>query len=252
MPGDYPRFKATYAHEELVEHFLLSPAEHALIDTCRGDANRHGVAVLLKAVQYLGYFPDELRQVPEVVRTFIAHQLQLLWDHTEDYPWQSRSRDTHLALIRQHMGWRFPTSQDKQALETWLRTHGAPEAPTDEELCERAYARLRELGIELPAEKELQRIVQAALHGFFPELYHRVTARLSDAVRLALDQLLVVEAGDTQSVFDALKAEPSRPGVKSLREEVTQLQRLRAVGISAGVLADIPFKVLRMLKRRAH
>jgi hypothetical protein len=104
MPGDYPRFKAAYTHEELVEHFLLSPPEHTLIDTCRGDANRHGVAVLLKAVQYLGYFPDDIRQVPEAVRTFIAHQLQLLWDHTEDYPWHSRSRDTHLALIRQHMG----------------------------------------------------------------------------------------------------------------------------------------------------
>ena len=64
MTGDYPRFKAAYTHEELVEHFLLSPAEHTLVETCRGDVNRHGVAVLLKAVQYLGYFPDDLQQVP--------------------------------------------------------------------------------------------------------------------------------------------------------------------------------------------
>jgi hypothetical protein len=35
MKGDDPRFKATYAHEELVEHFLLSPGEQVLIDTCR-------------------------------------------------------------------------------------------------------------------------------------------------------------------------------------------------------------------------
>jgi Domain of unknown function (DUF4158) len=75
MQGDYPRFKVTYTHEELVEHFLLNPAERALVDTCRGEMNRHGVAVLLKAVQYLGYFPDDLRHVPIVVRTFIAHQL---------------------------------------------------------------------------------------------------------------------------------------------------------------------------------
>ena len=53
MTGDYPRFNATYTHEELVEHFLLSPDERALVDTCRGEANRHGVAVLLKTVQYL-------------------------------------------------------------------------------------------------------------------------------------------------------------------------------------------------------
>jgi Domain of unknown function (DUF4158) len=109
MTGDYPRFKAAYTHEELIEHFLLSPAEHALVDTCRGDVNRHCVAVLLKAVQHLGYFPNNLRQVPEAVRTFIAHQLQLLWDHTADYPRHPSTRALHLALIRQHTGFRFPT-----------------------------------------------------------------------------------------------------------------------------------------------
>ena len=100
MPGDYPRSKAAYAHEDLAEHFLLSPAEHTLIDTCRGEASRHGLAVLLKAVQRMGYFPDEFREVPGEVCTFIAHRLQLLWDHTADYPWHSRTHDRHLALIR--------------------------------------------------------------------------------------------------------------------------------------------------------
>ena len=64
MKGDYPGFKVTYTDEELAEHFLLTPAERALVETCRGDVNRHGIAVLLKAVQYLGYFPAELSQVP--------------------------------------------------------------------------------------------------------------------------------------------------------------------------------------------
>jgi hypothetical protein len=126
MKGDYPRFKATYTQDELIEHFLLTPAERALVDTSRGEMNRQGVAVLLKALQYLGYFPDSLQQVPLDVRTFIGHQLQLLWDSTADYPRHPSTRDVHLALIRQHTGFRFPTGQDKQTLETWLRTHGAP------------------------------------------------------------------------------------------------------------------------------
>jgi hypothetical protein len=171
MQGDYPRFKTTYTHDELVEHFLLSPAERTLIDTCYGDANRHGVAVLLKTVQHLGYFPDELQQVPHTVRTFLAHQLQLLWDATAEYPWRSSTRDRHVALLRHYTGFRFPTAQDKDALETWLRTQSAPEAPTDAELCECAYARLRALHIELPTEAEVQRIVRAALHGFFQDVH---------------------------------------------------------------------------------
>jgi hypothetical protein len=252
MTGDYPRFKTTYTHEDLVEHFLLSPADHAVIDTCYGDANRHGVAVLLTSIQYLGYFPADLPQVPQEIRTFIAHQLELLWDHTVDYPWHSSTRDRHLALIRQHLGWRFPTGQDKQALEIWLRTHGAPEAPTEAALCECAYARLQRLGIELPAEQELQRIVRAALHGFFHEVHQRVAAQLSETVRTSLDQLLVVGSDDAQSAFDQLKAEPSAPGVQHLQQELTKLQTLRAIGVPAEALAEVPFKVLQLLKRRAH
>lgn len=193
--------KASYTHEELVEHFLLNPAEHTLVETYRGDVNRHGVAVLLKAVQYLGYFPDNLQQVPEAIRTFIAHQLQLLWDHTADYPRHHSTRDAHLTLIRQHTGFRFPTGQDKQALETWLHIYGAVEAPTEEDLCECAYARLRALGLELPAESELWRIVRAALRGFFDDLYQEVTAQLSATVRTTLDALLMVASDEGRSAF---------------------------------------------------
>ncbi len=251
MKGDYPRFKATYAHDELVEHFLLSPAERVLVDTCRGDVNRHGVAILLKAIQYLGYFPTHIQQVPSTVRLFIGHQLQLLWDHTKDYPRHHSTRDVHLALIRQHLNLRFPTGGDKQALETWLRTTKAVEGPTEEKLLEYAYIRLRELGIEFPSEKELQRIVHAALNGFSHDLYARVTARLSEGLRTQLDQLLIITPGESQSVFDQFKADPSGPGVNNFEKEITKLQALRDIGVSADILADIPFKVLQTLKQRA-
>jgi hypothetical protein len=35
MKGDYPCFRASYSHEELVEHFLLTPAERQFIAQCR-------------------------------------------------------------------------------------------------------------------------------------------------------------------------------------------------------------------------
>jgi hypothetical protein len=40
MSGVYPYFKSCYTHEELVDHFLLTPADLQLALTCRGDANR--------------------------------------------------------------------------------------------------------------------------------------------------------------------------------------------------------------------
>ena len=49
-------------------------------------------------------------------------------------------------------------------------------------------------GIELPAERELQRLVRTALHGFFQDLYTRITAQLPPEVLARLDALLLVES----------------------------------------------------------
>jgi hypothetical protein len=171
-------------------------------------------------------------------------------------PWQFPPRDAIQApegiLARAHKVNQICTLfHDERYLESWLRLHGAPEASTEEALCECAYARLRASRIELPAEAELRRMVRAALHGFFDDLYERVTAQLSETVRAALDALLVVGPDETQSAFDRLKAEPSAPGVKPLQQELAKLHTLRAIGVPAASLATIPFKVLQLLKRRA-
>jgi len=58
----YPQFRSSYSHEEMVEHFLLTPAELQLVFTCRGDANRCGMALLLKTISHPGYVPDQCRK----------------------------------------------------------------------------------------------------------------------------------------------------------------------------------------------
>jgi hypothetical protein len=83
------------------------------------------VVLLLKALTYLGYVPDSLNCVPREVRSFIAGQLGLLWGFSEQYQWDSRTRELHLSEIRWYTGWRFPTAQDKDDLEHWLREEAA-------------------------------------------------------------------------------------------------------------------------------
>ena len=102
MANAYPQFQSSYSHEELVEHFLLTPAELQLVLTCRGDGNRCGIALLLKTLSHLGYVPDPIPQIPEEVRSFVAGQLGLLWDSSDAHSWHGRTYDYHLAQIRQH------------------------------------------------------------------------------------------------------------------------------------------------------
>ena len=64
--GDYPRFTSNLSHEELIEHFLLSETEQKFMAQFRKDTNCHGAAILLKSLQYLGYFPQHLSEVPPI------------------------------------------------------------------------------------------------------------------------------------------------------------------------------------------
>jgi len=182
MSKVYPHFKPSYVHDELVEHFLL------------------------KVLPYLGYVPEGFGQIPQEVRAFIAGQLGLLWDSSEAYPWQSSTRDYHLAQVRQFTDWRFPTAQDKVELEQWLRQRAAYEAHSTEALLDRACERLRQLRVELPAERELQRVVNSALSGFFQDIYRQITDSIPPEVRTRIDNLLVVSDSDVVSAFENMKA----------------------------------------------
>ena len=68
MGQSYPEFQSSYTQEELIELFLLTPAEVALVLSCRGDANRCGMALLLKALPFLGYVQNGIAQIPPAVR----------------------------------------------------------------------------------------------------------------------------------------------------------------------------------------
>jgi len=251
MSGSYPGFKRSYSHEELVEHFLLTPAEVQVAVNCRGDTNRCAVALLLKALEYLGYVPPALEQIPREVRSFIAGQLGLLWDFSEHYVWESRTREQHLVLIRQHTGWRSPSKQDKEELEHWLRTEAAFAACTTDQLFAATCQRLRLLRVELPAEGELERVVNAALSGFFQDIHHHIATAIPSAVRQRMDSLLLVPDSKTVSPFETMKTEPGKPGVENFQTEMAKLQAIRAVGLESTPFVEVPWKVLHMLKRRA-
>jgi Domain of unknown function (DUF4158) len=246
----YPQFRSSYSHEEMVEHFLLTPAELQLVLACRGDANRCGMALLLKTLSHLGYVPDPMPPIPEEVRSFVAGQLGLLWDSSEAYSWQGSTYDYHLAQIRRYTGWHFPTAQDKEGLENWLRNHATKEAHTADALFDSACERLRTLRVELPAEGELDRIINAALKGFFQDVHQRISDALAP-VRACIDSLLVVPESAAVSAFEVLKADPGKAGVENLQAGIEKLTRIRAVGVSNEPFASVPWKVLQMLKRRA-
>lgn len=251
MKADYPRFNALYFHEELTEHFSLAAAEHRFLRRFRGKANRFTAALMLKSLGYLGYFPKRSREIPIAIRRFVGQQLgdpQLI-----DVPGvvAQRSRVRQWADIRAFTGWRPATTEDKRMLRAWLREEGVISAPTPDKLFPLACQRLRHLQIELPSEAELQRVVAAALRSYVHTLYRRVTAGLSSTTRKKLDAVLRVPRGGTLSGFEQLKLDPGKPGLKTLHAETAKLTQLRALQVPAALFRDVPWRMLRLLTRRA-
>jgi TnpA family transposase len=185
------------------------------------------------------------------VREFVAGQIGLLWDCSESYLWHSSTFDYHLAQVRESTGWRFATAADKEALESWLRQYGAYQAHTDELLLAAACLRLRSLCIELPTQSELERVVSAALNGFYQDVHRKVADGTPSDARTRIDELLKVIAPATVSVFEQLKSDPGKPGVDNLNVEIGKLHLIRAVGLRSAVFSGLPWKVLQLLKRRA-
>src|SRR5258708_15023921 len=114
--------KREWEIDELVEHFSLSSAEMALVNGKLG-YNQLGVVALLKYFQYEGQFPNQKREVPRAVVTFLTEQLTLEAEEFENYTWGGRTMNDDRGLIREYLGFREASQDDKTALTNWLATH---------------------------------------------------------------------------------------------------------------------------------
>jgi hypothetical protein len=83
------------------------------------------VALMMKALSYLGYFPREVRPIPAQIRVFMAEQLGYAEDLSLQFGGGRRSRVRHWIKIREFVGWRAATTRDKRELHIWLRQEGA-------------------------------------------------------------------------------------------------------------------------------
>jgi hypothetical protein len=247
----YPRFQESYTQDELIENFWLTNDEIVFVETFRSEVNRQAVAVLLKSLNYLGFFLEGFDEVPESVKTFIARGLNSLWDVTDQYDWLSSAKDRHYSQIREFSGWHPATSNDKENLARWLEENAAGEIGSEEELFETAARRCQHLRIELPSRKELERLTATVWNNIFQTIYRNIDEKLSSEQKQKLDELLIVKDTKSFSVFDKLKSLSGKAGVENFSKEADKLKQIKEIKFPAELSSKIPPKLLRILSRRA-
>ena len=191
-----------------------------------------------------------------------------------------RTRERHRAEIRAHFGFREATAADGMRLTEWLRVHAVPETRDRRRLAAALEAECRRSRVEPPTPERVDRLVGAAVHAHEAALYDRTVRRLTPDARGALDALLQPPAdgapaddgagapatpdGSTATdtvpstaagvlapaALTALRADPGRASLASVRDQLARLAAVRALALPADLFADARPHELALYRQR--
>ena len=252
--------KQQWTPQELLDHWVLTPEEIRFVAAASRTAhNRLGCALLLKYFQLQSRFPRRKQDVPAVIVEHVARQLKIRRDALQAYAWSGSIVEKHRSQIRRLSGFRTGTVDDAQAVLDWMTTQGQLlEDHNFDRLQEMAYERYKELKVEPPPPKRLQRLIRSAVHAADKRRYQKIFRELSPETKAGLDALLDDNnaAHDTDATeetavcLSGLKREAGGATLETILSETAKLECLRALSLPADLFAGISRKRLLRCKRR--
>ena len=236
----YPRLKTSFSAGELARWYSPTPEEQAfVVAVVRGQRTRFGFLLALKTFQRLGYFATS-DQIPDAIIAHLAEIEEVPVDrHALAQYDVSRSRKTHMGLIRRYLG---VDVFDGEAL-TLLCHELAEAALTKDDLADLINVGIEMLvknRYELPAFGTLLREAKAQRAATYQALFRGVHERLSAEDRVVLDALFLVGDGCRTSPWNDLKTDAPKASLNGLRELLTRYDQLSALAGNQELLRNIP------------
>lgn len=241
----YPRFKKNYTKEELTKIFEPTEKEFRFCHkNARGKTQRLTFLALLKSHQHLGYVPNTL-MIPKSLRQYFANQLSFSEDLELIELIETNKKTFYLyrKAIRHFLKVLPWSEQAASILETTVKK-AALSMSNPPDLVNVAIEKLIEQRYELPAFSTLDRMISHIRHEVHLELYEKLNATLRPKQRKALDKLLEVNEGDTETDFSRICKKPKKPTLTLMRNWTLRLAWLNQL-IDTSKLFDIinPTKV---------
>jgi TnpA family transposase len=253
--------------DELVEHWTVLDDERGMVDEKRSAAGKLGFALLLKYYTRHGRFPRDRAEFPDEVVYFVARQVGVFAADFGLYDWTGRTIERHRSQIRTHLGFRECSLADAEKLTAWLAATVAHAERDADPVRQELLKAFREERIEPPAPDRVLRMVRSALHRAEEEWFRTVWSRVGPEARARVLALAghaddaangqgtgeVPPSGEAaeESVLALVKSVPGNVSLESMLREIRKLQAIRAVGLPAGVFADVAPKVLAGWRQQA-
>ncbi|MFB9682048.1 Tn3 family transposase [Streptosporangium vulgare] len=251
--------------DELVEHWTVLNDEAGLVNA-KQENTRLAFALLLKFYTQHGRFPRGRAEFPDEVVDYVARQTKTPASTLGRYEWSGRTIERHRREIRDHLGFRECSAADADTLTGWLAVNVAHAERQPDRVREELLRQCRIERIEPPSPGQITRMVRSALHHAEQTWFARIAARLDTQTTARILALVAVsdarsggEAGgsdgdpdeDQGSVLSLIKAIPGNVSLDSMLTEIRKLTAIRAIGLPAGLFADVAPKVLAGWRFRA-
>ncbi|MEI6775625.1 MAG: Tn3 family transposase [Chloroflexales bacterium] len=246
----YPFYRRSPTRLELADHYTVTAEDQTWLATItRRPAGLLCCAVLLKAVQHLGYFPV-ITEVPTVI---IAHvRLALALSETISiFGVSSRSVKTYIQHIRERLGL-ISTGRTirHRALLAMREAATVSDAPVD--LINVALETLTAQRVELPAFSTLDRMARRVRAVSQARLAALVRSRLGDTEVACLLALLTPVPDRPFTPWNDLKQTAERATHHHFADLLTQMTWRESLGTLASVLEGVAVRKIQSLAAEAR
>ena len=249
----YGKYQGEPSVDQLARYFHLDDHDLSVISRKRGPHNKLGFGLQLATVRFLGTFLNDPTEVPQVVVSFIAKQLEI---DTEgclgQYLKRPATHHAHATEIRKIYGYyEFNDPSWHFQLVRWLygRIWLSNERPSV--LFDLSTAWLAERKILLPGVSTLTRLI-AQIRDRTTNRIWQMLADLPTAEQAnRLESLLRVLDGQRQSALDRLRRGPTRVSGPALNRALHRYEEIRSLGIRPIDISHIPPARIRLLARYA-
>jgi hypothetical protein len=252
--------KQLWHPDELTRDWPLSRDEQALLANKTG-ATRFAFAILLKAFQWDGRFPECREEVPP---SLVAHLAAPAGGRPEVYAevdWTGRSSRRQRAFMLHYGGFRAFRAEDEPALVAWRSARVGTLNPSAEAFKSAAYTPLRLLQVEPPPLDRQRRLLRTAVRHreeqFCLETYSQLAAPTREALAALLQTDTFPEDTDQVALFP-VKSELAllKDGAGTIKgatvyTAIEKLQQLRTLDLPMTLFVGGPRGLVMHYRQRA-
>lgn len=237
--------------ELLIKYFTLSDADFAVVPRTSSPHHRMRFSLLLCALRYLGFFPENLSTAPDKIIQFLKKQLNLSLEsviNLEQYERRAQTRSDHQLAIEKYLKFKRATERHKQNLRIWLLDR-AMEHDRPTLLLNMAINKLKQDKIVRPTIVSLERLVATTREQSRHKTYQYMLPLLFDTRKAFLDNLLLIDTEKGQTSLTWLRQQAFTNSPESILTTLSKIRFLRQHGVHEWDLSALNANRLKLLSR---